>query len=166
MVVADRAAPALFYACDGGKMYSSADDGVTFIRRETVVLPTGRGWLCATPGKTGHLWLAASKSGLHRSVDGGAGFDRIAAVKEAQAFGFGAAAPGRDYPALYLMGTVDGVDGVFRSDDTGQKWTRINDDEHQYGLLGQAITGDPRTYGRVYLGTGGRGILVGEPSGK
>ena len=30
---------------------------------------------------------------------------------------------------------------------------RINDDQHQYGNIGAAITGDPRVYGRVYVGT-------------
>ena len=64
-------------------------------------------------------------------------------------------------PAVYAVGTVGGVYGTFRSDDVGASWTRINDDAHQYGLLG-AITGDPRIYGRVYVGTEGRGIVYGD----
>jgi hypothetical protein len=36
---------------------------------------------------------------------------------------------------------------------------RLNDDQHQFGSTSTAITGDPRTYGRVYVGTNGRGIL-------
>jgi hypothetical protein len=42
---------------------------------------------------------------------------------------------------------------------------RINDDQHQFGLIGQ-ITGDPKLYGRVYVGTLGRGILYGDPARK
>ncbi|MEH1129185.1 hypothetical protein [Micromonospora sp. CPCC 206061] len=44
-------------------------------------------------------------------------------------------------------------------------WVRINDDQHQYGNADSAITGDPKIYGRVDLGTDGRGILVADPAG-
>ena len=75
--------------------------------------------------------------------------------------GFGLAAPGGAYPAIYVVGTIGGVYGIFRSDDQAATWTRINDDRHQFGLL-SVITGDPRIYGRVYLGTSGRGIKFGD----
>ena len=65
-------------------------------------------------------------------------------------------------PTLYLNGKVDGTYGFFRSDDVGATWVRITDDKHQYGYC-SVITGDPRVYGRVYVGTGGRGIVYGEP---
>ncbi len=52
--------------------------------------------------------------------------------------------------------------GFFRSDDAGGTWVRINDNRHQFGFAG-VITGDARVFGRVYVGTGGRGILVGTP---
>jgi photosystem II stability/assembly factor-like uncharacterized protein len=83
-------------------------------------------------------------------------------VDEAWSIGLGAPAPGRDYPAVYLWGKVRGVAGLFRSDDVGRTWARINDDEHQFGWIGE-IAGDPRQYGRVYIATGGRGVIVGEP---
>ena len=50
------------------------------------------------------------------------------------------------------VGVINGVRGVFRSNDSAESWTRINDDAHQWGLILQ-ITGDPRIYGRVYVGT-------------
>ena len=56
-----------------------------------------------------------------------------------------------------------GVRGIFRSIDAGATWVRINDDQHQWGRAGDtAITGDPRIYGRVYIGTNGRGIIYGD----
>jgi len=60
------------------------------------------------------------------------------------------------------MGKINDKPGFYRSDDAGANWVRINDDQHQFGFCG-VIIGDPRVYGRVYVGTGGRGILVGEP---
>ncbi|HEU4328663.1 MAG TPA: cellulose-binding domain-containing protein, partial [Roseiflexaceae bacterium] len=62
-------------------------------------------------------------------------------------------------------GTVDNVAGFFRSDDAGASWVRINDDQHQYASTNTAITGDPRIYGRVYIGTNGYGIVYGDIAG-
>ena len=50
--------------------------------------------------------------------------------------------------------------GVLGSDNWARTWVRINDDQHQFGLIGQ-ITGDPKLYGRVYVGTFGRGRRPG-----
>lgn len=76
--------------------------------------------------------------------------------------GFGKAAPGESYMALYTSAKINGIRGIFRSDDAGDSWVRINDDNHQYGVTNAAITGDPRIYGRVYLATNGRGILYAD----
>ncbi|GIF05572.1 cellulose binding domain-containing protein [Actinoplanes siamensis] len=57
------------------------------------------------------------------------------------------------------------MNGVYRSDDTGATWLRINDDKHRYGNAGDALAGDPRIWGRVYLGTNGRGILYADRTG-
>ncbi len=126
----------------------------------------GRAKLAATPGQAGDLWIAAGDHGLFhcpRADASGARFVAVASVPDAEAFGFGKAAPGQSYSAVYLVGTVGGVHGVFRSDDAGAHWTRINDDAHQYDWIGRAVTGDPRVYGRVYLATNGRGILAADP---
>jgi hypothetical protein len=63
--------------------------------------------------------------------------------------------------AVYLHGRVSGVLGIFRSDDGGSSFARLNDDAHQFGSVRQ-VTGDPRVPGRVYCATGGRGILRGD----
>jgi hypothetical protein len=86
----------------------------------------------------------------------------MSGVDEIHAFGFGKPAPGRAYPAVYLVGTVQGQRGIFRSIDEARTWTRINDDQHQWGLVLQ-IAGDPRIFGRVYVGTHGRGVFYGDP---
>jgi hypothetical protein len=126
----------------------------------------GQDQLYATPGPTGDLWIAAFDGLWHNASLATAPailFTRLRDVQQIQAFGFGKAAPGQSYPALYLAGTVQGLSGVFRSDDAAHSWTRINDNQHQWGLILQ-VTGDPRVYGRIYVGTHGRGVLYGDPA--
>ncbi|MDR7270057.1 photosystem II stability/assembly factor-like uncharacterized protein [Pelomonas saccharophila] len=181
-VIADRVNPKRFHAMAlfDAKLYASDDGGNSFGARP-LDLPDGpalraaagsnnhsnrgddRGGqdrLYATPGREGNLWLAAFH-GLYRAGDGQA-FKRLPAVSQIHAFGFGRAAPGAKEPALYLVGTVAGRYGVFRSTDGAASWRRINDDAHQWGLILQ-VSGDPKVFGRVYVGTHGRGVQYGDP---
>ncbi len=112
-------------------------------------------------GIEGDVWVPTS-SGLFHSQDSAATFAQVPQVNGATAVGFGMPAPGQSYPAVYLAGSVTGVWGTYRSDDAGATWQRIDDPQHQFGYI-NCLTGDPRRYGRVYLGTGGRGILYGDP---
>ncbi len=163
VVVADRSSAKTFYSLAGGTLYASTDGGATFTARAGN-LPSGR--LTAVPGVAGDLWVAGGGQGLLHFTDGGRTFTRLTTVKSASALGFGKAAPGASYQALYLIGTVKDVTGVFRSIDKGATWLRVNDDVHQWGGIGGVgvITGDPDTFGRVYVGTNGRGLQYGDPS--
>lgn len=164
VVVADRSSAGTFYSLAGGTLYASTDGGATFTAR-AADLPAG-GRLKAVPGAAGDLWIAGGSQGLLHSTDGGRTFTRLAPVKAASAIGFGKAAPGGSYQALYLIGTVKDTTGVFRSTDKGATWLRVNDDAHQWGGIGGTgvITGDPDAFGRVYVGTNGRGLQYGDPS--
>jgi hypothetical protein len=156
-VAADRVNSSKFYASDRNGMYVSTDGGANFAH--TPASASGR----PRPvfGIEGDVWVAAG-SGLFHSQDSAATFTQVAQVNTAGAVGFGMAAPGQSYPAVYLAGSVAGVWGTYRSNDAGVTWQRIDDPQHQFGWL-HCLTGDPRLYGRVYLGTGGRGILYGDP---
>ncbi|MBV6699704.1 RICIN domain-containing protein [Kitasatospora aureofaciens] len=161
-VVADRSAAGTFYALSGGTLYASTDGGRHFTARAT---NAGYGQLKAVPGVAGDLWISGKDNGLLHSTNGGTSFTKVAGVQEASGLGFGKAAPGATYQALYLSGTVKGVTGLFRSTDAGSTWVRINDDQHQYGgTVINVITGDPDVYGRVYFGSYGRGVVYGDPS--
>ncbi|WP_328770102.1 RICIN domain-containing protein [Streptomyces sp. NBC_00286] len=163
VVVADRSSAKTFYSLSGGTLYASTDGGTTFTARATN-LPSGR--LTAVPGIAGDLWISGHDKGLLHSTDGGRTFTTLDTVKSASALGFGKAAPDASYQALYMIGTVKDVTGVFRSTDKGATWLRVNDDAHQWGNIsgGGVVTGDPDTYGRVYIGTNGRGLQYGDPS--
>jgi xyloglucan-specific exo-beta-1,4-glucanase len=163
-IVSDRADPRTFYGYAAGKVYVSRDGGATFTASAATVPATGQVKLHTVAGKAGDVWLAG-ETGLLHSTDAGATFTAVAGVSKALNVSTGRAAPGAAYPAVFTIGTVDGVAGVFRSDNGGSAWVRINDDAHRYGNAGEALAGDPRVYGRVYLGTNGRGILYADRTG-
>ncbi|WP_234101920.1 cellulose binding domain-containing protein, partial [Streptomyces venezuelae] len=165
-VESDRVDPLTFYGFAAGTFYASADGGATFTARATGLPAKGNVRFKAVPGRKGDIWLSGGAPdaayGLWHSTDGGATFTRVAGVEQADTVGFGKAAPGAAYPALYSSARIGGVRGVFRSTDAGASWVRINDDAHQWGWTGGAITGDPRVFGRVYVSTNGRGIVYGD----
>jgi photosystem II stability/assembly factor-like uncharacterized protein len=180
-VVADPVDPKVFYAISlqEQKIYRSIDGAANF-SAEAFTLSDGPAGLMITPradqrggqdqiypepGRSGELWFAAFHGLYHATLKGSAlevSFQRMPGVDELHAFGLGKAAPHHPSAALYLVGTVQGQPGIFRSIDEGKNWERINDDAHQWGLVLQ-ITGDPKLYGRVYVGTHGRGIFYGDP---
>ncbi|MBT1090745.1 cellulose binding domain-containing protein [Streptomyces sp. Tu102] len=169
VVESDRVDPKVFYGFKSGKFYVSSDGGATFTASSASGLPSGDSVrFKALPGTKGEVWLAGGATdgayGLWHSTDAGATFTKLSGVGQADTIGFGKAAPGASYQTLYTSAKIGGVRGIFRSTDKGATWTRINDDAHQWGWTGAAITGDPRVYGRVYVSTNGRGVVYGDTS--
>ena len=162
-VASDRVNAKKFYGFAAGRFYVSTDAGATFTASAAGGLPATSAYFKAMPGVEGDIWLAGGSRGaaygLWHSTDSGATFTRIDSVEEADVIGFGKAAPGAGYMTLFTSAKINGVRGIFRSDDAGKTWVRLTDDRHQFGMTNQAITGDPRLYGRVYVGTNGRGIM-------
>lgn len=162
---AEAAAPAYCWRnATTGTLHASTDSGRTFAARATGLNSGDSEFqLAVTPGRSGHLWLSLKRNGLYRSTDGGATFTKVSSCRASYTLGFGKAAQGASYPAVYMVGSTETITAVYRSDDEAKTWTRINDDQHRWGYTGAAITGDPRLHGRVYLATNGRGIQYGEP---
>jgi oligoxyloglucan reducing-end-specific cellobiohydrolase len=115
--------------------------------------------------KAGDLWLPLGSNGLYHSTDGGSTWTKLANVAYANSVAVGAASPWTHQQAVFLYGEAspNGAMAIYRSDDTGKSWLRINDGAHQYGGP-TLIQADPRVYGRVYLGMNGRGIIYGDLS--
>jgi xyloglucan-specific exo-beta-1,4-glucanase len=163
LLAADRVTAMTFYATVGGTLYVSTNGGATFAAANTF---TGSGAPRTVFGQAGEVWVAAKGGALYRFTNAGATKTTIATVSAAWGVGFGMAAAGQTHPATFIIGTVGGQYGFFRSDDgVGTAWTRINDDQHQFGWLqNDYIAGDETTFGRVYLTTGGRGYVYGDPN--
>ena len=173
-VLADATIAQSFWVYDstGGVLYSLNGDGTASIVNSAAP-KAGRLRIPATAPNA--LWIGGS-SGLWQSANRGIEFHQVGSVASVYAVGFGKPAQGAASPAIYLAGAIAGTPeaappamdegrggGIYRSLDDGATWQRIDDAEHRYAWIEQ-ITGDPRIFGRVYMGTNGRGVLWGDPA--
>jgi hypothetical protein len=176
-ISADRVQARTFYAFTSGLWYVSTDGGVSYTssKASSVGLPSSA--VGAVPVanffRAGEVWLPLGSLGIYHSTDFGRSFSRLPGTLAPDFFAIGAGASSSSSssrsttPALFLWGTVSegGADGLYRSDDGGETWARVNDEAHQYGGP-TLILGDPRVYGRVFIGTGGRGIIRADLTGE
>ena len=166
LITSDATNPDTFYAYhrDTGGFYASYNKAVTWYLLSTggsMGLPGWAEQISVPLGKPGEIWVA-SVLGLYRNTNWGQGnWTKMPLVESARSLGYGKAAPGASYPAIYLNGKVNGVYGIYRSIDTGASWVRIDSPQGQYANADfpSPITGDPKTFGTVYVGK--RGIMVG-----
>lgn len=159
---------------DGGRNWTrtyvgNARDGVDsaglpFTNVRVNPVREGDVFLAIRPGHDGEdSRLPFDYKPLWRSTDRTCtGFQRVPGIQYAidAAFGKGDSA---DTPYIYVYGKAenDSVFGVYLSRDDGRTWTRITPDNMQFGkALG--LEADMRYRNRVYLYTGGRGIVCGE----
>ncbi|MBB1086975.1 cellulase [Lysobacter sp. SG-8] len=169
VVEADRVAPALFHGYDPatGRLYASGDGGASFEVADVsgagraAVGDGHRVEIEAHPTRPGEAWIAAGGRGLLRWKSGR--LRALPGIERADSIGVGAPVREGGPLALYLAGQVDGRHGLFRSDDDGAHWVRIDDDRLRFSGIIRHVTGDPRIPGRVYFGTEGRGIWYGDP---
>jgi len=162
-VRADRVTANKFYGFANGVFYVSTN-GTSFSAAVSSGLPAAAK-VVTVYNKANDVWLVSpdsSTGGVWHSANGGTSFSKLTNVVLADGIGFGAPASGQTYPAIYLAGDVGSTRGFYRSIDGGASWTQINDTKHQWYYSGFVITGDPNHYGRVYIGTNGRGIIYGD----
>jgi hypothetical protein len=168
-VLSDRVKPGVYYAYSGTSLYVSTNSGANWSAVQSG-LPAG-GKLVALPDSSGHLLLAAGASGLWEA-SGSIAAPRLApmgSVQSASLVAFGRSAGGSSPLTLFLYGGVSSgsatepsVPELFTSIDGGSTWSQINDAQHQWGGGVNSLSGDMRTFGTVYVGTNGRGILWGQ----
>ncbi len=162
--------PRFFTSIDGGHTFT---ESAAFPASGTVVAAFGSSSIAVNPNAEGDIWLVDGQSILH-SLDSGATWSRLNVtapiwganptwqypeVYGATSIALGKAPAGAAYSAsVYVVGVINGVWGVYRSDDGGGNWRRFNDDKHQFGGIG-TLAADHAVPGRLYLSGGGRGIL-------
>jgi hypothetical protein len=173
IVAADRVTTGTFYLYNyltGLYRSTSGGDSWTLVKSGEIAPFSGyNAKLVSVPGQAGHLFFTSGQldgdnpydSPLMRSADGGVTWTAVPNVLEAYAVGFGKAAPGAAYPAIFIVGWVGNVYGVWRSDDNAQSWVSLG--AFPLGSLDQiqTIDGDKNTYGTVYVGFSGSGYAYG-----
>lgn len=173
---ADRVNTWTFYAQnDVSGFYKSTDGGATWTQVGTSITGTvgneglSNRELRCVPGQAGHLFFTpgiTNPAGTHpynismyHTQNAGAAWSAITATQEVWCVGFGKAAPGHSYPAVYIAGYAnsDTTAGVYESDDEGATFTRLT--AAPYGNLDTitAITGDMNNYGVIYFGNSASG---------
>lgn len=164
-LVADKVDGNTFYYYSDRKVYRSTDGGASFhlINESLPTLdrysPYG---LKTVPGVKDEVWISLNWNGLFRSTDGAKTFSKLSSVEQAYLFSFGKPPTGSTTPALYLYGKVAGMDaGIFRSLDRGQTWISIGSLENPIGGEPNLMEASRQEFGRVFIGTNGRGIFYG-----
>lgn len=200
VVCADRGTPGIFYAFNCGSGASTAFAGIykldatgtpTWSRSFNGVLngyvyDFWSPWLASVPkltavDTTGHLFYTSGQSGgsnpavaaLFRfSLNGGATWTSIANMYEVYAFGFGAAAPGKDYPTVYFNGWFYNgatyVYGIYKIEANFTAWQAntvvpvfLTDYPNGWTDEIRTIDGDKVMRGRFYMGFAGSGFMYG-----
>ncbi len=177
-VTADRVLPNTFYLYYGGiGVFESTNGGVSWtqVHGPLSAGDTSNYEIQSVPGQAGDLFFTAGPQGgsqpdtlgFYHSTDQGVTWTAVPNVTSVDCFGFGAPAPGQSYPAIYIVGAVNGVFGIWQSNNEGQSWVQIGTNPENSLDYIKTISGDPNIYGQVYVGFGGSGYayLSATPTG-
>ncbi|TVY47674.1 Xyloglucanase [Lachnellula occidentalis] len=172
-IASDKRNNTVFYGGSAGRVFSiyvSTDIGKTFAKTVALGSSTAVNQIRVNPTVAGDVWASAD-TGLFHSLNYGKTFTQISTSTGPTAgysfvsLALGAGSTTSAYPVLYGFFTISGTTALFKSADTGATWAMISDAQHGFGAASSNVVGaDISTYGRVYVGTNGRGIFYGSPS--
>jgi len=156
--------PSAFPALKG--IWKRAYGTSTFVRQCTSIAGSGvagsQARLICVPGNSGHLFFHGDwDTALLRSTDGGQTWPSVANTSGVVAVACGKAAPGKTYPAIYMLGYLSSVWGLYRSDDNCASWTFLGANPGSYAGWINSLAASQDVYGKVYLGTDQSGGFIG-----
>ncbi len=159
LLVADAVDGKTFYYCESDDFYVSHDYGATWSIAGTMPHSNWLSDFHAVPGKEG--WVYATRDGnMLRTTNGGATWNKITTITGLKYLSFGKGKPGGENPALYALGVINGVRGLWLSDDMGETWRRVDDSSKNYFMYEDTqIAGDMGVYGRVFVSLSGAGVI-------
>ncbi|MFB9327118.1 sugar-binding protein [Paenibacillus aurantiacus] len=166
-LASDRVNKDTFYLLERatGKFLRSTDGGANWSQAST--MPSSTANLAffsvkAAPGMAGEVWVGLDSGGLVRSSNSGDTWTPVPGVQQAKLFAFGKNRLGSPYPTVFVYGKVDNEVGIFRSDDFGATWVKIDVLDPAIGDEANTMEGDRQKWGRVYIGTNGTGVYYGD----
>lgn len=155
----------LYRTTDGGKNWDYIDtindfkdDGVSF------EIPQYGAAIKAVPYMEGALWVKSTNGEVYTTYNFGRSWKNLGNIESTTygcSFGFGTG-EGERTVSVYNIGYIDGIFGVYFSNDLGNNWIKISPDGLNFFAGTIEVCGDRREYGRVFIGTGGTGVIYGE----
>jgi len=170
-LAADRVNSNFYLMSDEERFYVSRDDASSW--EQSAFAPPCSvevdchvfGQVRANPSTEGDVWASTGRGGLHRSSDAGTTpWERVPGLSEARSFAFGAPRPGSDQLAVYVHGrrSDDEPLGIVRSTDGGTTWAVLSSKPYDLSMGINTLAADLEVPGRIYVGFGGAGVVVGE----
>lgn len=176
-VTADRVNANTFYLYyPGNGVYITTNGGAAWTQQKSGYIESNSSWsganstILSVPGNAGNLFYTSgdrtgtSPSGgsavpFYRSTNAGVAWTAVSNVTGVTCFNFGAVAPTKTYPSIYIVGFVSGVYGVFVSTDNADTWTNLGNANASLSSLCEmtCIAADPNNFGNVYIGYAGGG---------
>jgi hypothetical protein len=149
-------------------IFHSTNKGDSFTTKTQSAIPcAGEVNLKVNPTTANQLWLSTINADVNNrllrySSDSGTTFNTISGISGVRQFGFGKSAPGKTNPTLFVIGVVNGIEGLYKSDDATTLTpnpTFVNISQGRGFGIATSITGNMNKYAEVFVGTSGRGVM-------
>src|SRR5262249_36482940 len=154
-LASDRKTGGTFYLYnnDNGRFDRSTDNGHNFSQVASGLPVDARVFLVANPYVANDLWIVfADEGSLRHSTNGGATWTQVTNVSAAQLLALGKG-PNPTTPSIFVKGTVSGVPGLYRSDNRGASWFRVDVARPSLeSMVPLFMVGDRQVYGGVFVG--------------
>ncbi|GAA0725817.1 hypothetical protein GCM10009430_32050 [Aquimarina litoralis] len=164
-LIADPLNGNIFYLYDRRNIYRSTDGGENWMIVGNVPVDYYRVILKANPSN-GNLYFINKDGGLlYKSVDKGQNWTVQSGIQNCTNFAFGKNSSNGGNHILYAVGEVDGKMDLYQLQNNNSDWTSLNSSNRLPMGLIKTMDASKNQYGKIYLGTGGRGAFVGNLSG-
>ena len=174
-MTADRVLANTFYLYDPGKgVFETTNGGASWTDVHPGYIEANSSMagfnstIMSVPGEASNLFYTGGSQsgatptspvneGFYRSTDGGTTWSAVATSSTSRPSVSAPRRRGKAIQPIYIVGYVNNVYGVWQSINNAQSWTNIG--TYPNGELDSisTISGDPNTYGTVYVGFGGGG---------